>query len=84
MLEDLKSADESRQIVALTDLSEYLSFSTEELLLCFPVESAGILAGTERTDDLVTIDQIFNVCHNFLLALNQQAEIDLDCGGWGR
>ena len=47
MLEDLKSADESRQIVALTDLSEYLSFSTEELLLCFPVESAGILAGTE-------------------------------------
>jgi hypothetical protein len=39
MLEDLKSADESRQIVALTDLSEYLSFSTEELLLCFPVES---------------------------------------------
>ena len=38
MLEDLKG-DEGRQIVVLTELAEYLSFSSEELLVCFPVES---------------------------------------------
>jgi E3 ubiquitin-protein ligase TRIP12 len=64
MLEDLKSPDESRQIVALTDLSEYLSFSTEELLLCFPVESfvtvffAILSADDPSMDDGAMVDEM--------------------------
>lgn len=39
MFRDLKSDDSTRQIMALTELSEYLSFSSEEALISFPTET---------------------------------------------
>jgi len=39
MFRDLKSDDGTRQIMALTELSEYLSFSSEEALISFPMET---------------------------------------------
>lgn len=39
MLRDLKSDDSTRQMMALTELSEYLSFSSEEALISFPMET---------------------------------------------
>lgn len=39
MFRDLKSDDGTRQILALTELSEYLSFSSEEALISFPMET---------------------------------------------
>jgi E3 ubiquitin-protein ligase TRIP12 len=39
MYEDLRSNDEMRQIMALTELSEYLSLSSEDALVSFPIES---------------------------------------------
>jgi E3 ubiquitin-protein ligase TRIP12 len=39
MFRDLKSDDPTRQIMALTELSEYLSFSSEEALISFPMET---------------------------------------------
>jgi len=39
MLRELKSNDGMRQIAALTELSEYLSFSSEEALIALPMET---------------------------------------------
>jgi len=39
MFRDLKSDDPNRQMMALTELSEYLSFSSEEALISFPMET---------------------------------------------
>merc|ERR1719506_1021133 len=39
MFRDLKSDDPNRQLMALTELSEYLSFSSEEALISFPMET---------------------------------------------
>jgi cold shock CspA family protein len=39
MFRDLKSDDSTRQLMALTELSEYLSFSSEEALISFPMET---------------------------------------------
>lgn len=57
MFRDLKSDDGARQITALTELSEYLSFSSEEALISFPMETfvpvlIGLLEDQSDGDEL--------------------------------
>lgn len=65
LLRDLKSDDSLRQITALTELSENLSYSSEETLISFPMETfipalISLLESTVRSDEAAA--QVMLLC----------------------
>eukprot|EP00929_Paragymnodinium_shiwhaense_P048171 TRINITY_DN24397_c0_g1_i1.p1 TRINITY_DN24397_c0_g1~~TRINITY_DN24397_c0_g1_i1.p1 ORF type:complete len:2192 (+),score=550.41 TRINITY_DN24397_c0_g1_i1:129-6704(+) len=88
MFRDLKSNDGSRQIVALTELSEYLSFSSEEALITFPMETfipllISLLEDPGHSDELAA--QAMLLCcrclFNVVDVLPPTSRIITACGG---
>lgn len=88
MFRDLKSDDVGRQITALTELSEYLSFSSEEALISFPMETfipilIRLLESPGHADEMAA--QVMLLCcrclHNVVDILPPTARIITAAGG---